>query len=230
MDIRKTYNTIYIFFMRFLKLLGSVAFTSALLASCCNQEKCGANKEGNCDKGNCTKVNQTIETIKTRRSCRIFNPDSMPSKEVLAQIAEAGTWAPTGMGTQNPIILVVTQKEMRDRIMRMNAKVMEKDSIDPFYGAPCMMIVLCKKDNNLTVYDGTTVMTTLMLAAKSLGVESCWIHRAKEEFETEEGKAILKDLGIEGEYEGIGHVALGYANGEIPAPKERKPDYIHWIE
>ena len=218
--------------MKFIKLMGSMAIASALLASCsqskceqnkCEQSKCEQSSEKKCCKG-------TLETIKTRRSCRVFNPDSMPSKDVLSKIAEAGTWAPTGMGTQNPIILVVTKKEMRDRIVKMNAKVMGKDSIDPFYGAPCMMIVLCKKDNNLTVYDGTTVMTILMLAAKSLGVESCWIHRAKEEFESEEGKAILKDLGIEGEYEGIGHVALGYANGEIPAPKERKPDYIHWIE
>ncbi len=211
--------------MKLTKLMGCMAITSALLASCSGQNN-ETTQNGACSKNG---VNQTIETIKTRRSCRIFNPDSMPSKEVLAQIAEAGTWAPTGMGTQNPIILVVTKKEMRDRIVKMNAKVMGKDSIDPFYGAPCMMIVLSKKEGT-TVYDGTTVMTTLMLAAKSLGVESCWIHRAKEEFESEEGKAILKDLGIEGEYEGIGHVALGYANGEIPAPKERKPDYIHWIE
>lgn len=213
--------------MKLFKFFTGVLMASALMASCTNNNdsKCENSKESKC----CNGSNPTIETIKTRRSCRVFNPDSMPSKEILSQIAEAGTWAPTGMGTQNPIIIVVTKKEMRDRIMKMNAKIMGKEDVDPFYGAPAMMVVLSKKEGT-TVYDGTCVMTTLMLAAKSLGVETCWIHRAKEEFESEEGKAILKELGIEGEYEGIGHVALGYANGEIPAPKARKADYIHWIE
>lgn len=213
--------------MKLFKFFTGLLMASALMASCTNNNdsKCENSKESKC----CNGSNPTIETIKTRRSCRVFNPDSMPSKEILSQIAEAGTWAPTGMGTQNPIIIVVTKKEMRDRIMKMNAKIMGKEDVDPFYGAPAMMVVLSKKEGT-TVYDGTCVMTTLMLAAKSLGVETCWIHRAKEEFESEEGKAILKELGIEGEYEGIGHVALGYANGEIPAPKARKADYIHWIE
>lgn len=205
--------------MKLTPIIAGALFGTALLASCASESTANNGQSGN----------QTIETIKARRSCRVFNPDSMPSKEVLSQIAEAGTWAPTGMGTQNPIILVVTKKEMRDRIMNMNAKIMGAEGKDPFYGAPAMMVVLSKKEGT-TVYDGTCVMTTLMLAAKSLGVESCWIHRAKEEFESEEGKAILKDLGIEGDYEGIGHVALGYANGEIPAPEARKADYVHWIE
>ncbi|MCQ2192920.1 MAG: nitroreductase [Paludibacteraceae bacterium] len=218
--------------MNILRLMTGAILAGALMSSCtsnCNGGKCEKENAKCCEKKCENGANSTIETIKTRRSCRVFNADSMPSKEVLSQIAEAGTWAPTGMGTQNPIILVVTKKEMRDRIMKMNAKVMGKEDMDPFYGAPCMMIVLSKKEGT-TVYDGTCVMTTLMLAAKSLGVESCWIHRAKEEFESEEGKAILKDLGIEGEYEGIGHVALGYAKSEIPAPAPRKADYIHWIE
>ena len=100
---------------------------------------------------------------------------------------------------------------------------------DPFYGAPCMLIVLVKESPN-AMYDGATVMQTLMLAAQSLGVNSIWIHRAKEEFESEEGKEILRQLGIEGDYVGIGHVALGYADSELPAPKPRKPDYIHWAK
>ena len=100
---------------------------------------------------------------------------------------------------------------------------------DPFYGAPCMLIVLVKESPN-AMYDGPIVMQTLMLAAQSLGVNSIWIHRAKEEFESEEGKEILRQLGIEGDYIGIGHVALGYADSELPAPKPRKADYIHWAK
>lgn len=174
-------------------------------------------------------MNEVIKAIMQRRSCRNFDPDRMPSTEDLQLIAEAGTWAPTSMGAQNPIIIAVTNRELRDRISRMNAAVMGKPDTDPFYGAPCMMIVLVKESPN-AAYDGPIVMQTLMLAAQSLGINSIWIHRAKEEFESAEGKQILRDLGIEGEYIGIGHVALGYAAAPIPEPKPRKEDYIHWAK
>ena len=171
---------------------------------------------------------ETLTTLKTRRSCRAYKPDHI-GEEKLNAIVEAGTFAPTGMGKQSPIILVVKDKEVRDQLAKINAAVLGAD-IDPFYGAPDVVVVLADKSMPTYVYDGSLVMGNMMNAAADLGVASCWVHRAKEEFESEEGKAILKELGIEGEYEGIGHVALGYANGEIPAPKERKPDYIHWIE
>lgn len=174
-------------------------------------------------------MNETLSTIHTRRSCRQFNPDKMPSRQVLEQIAEAGTWAPTSMGAQNPIIVVVTNKALRNRISRMNAAIMGKPDSDPFYGAPCMMIVLVKESPNAS-YDGPIVMQTLMLAAESLGINSIWIHRAYEEFQSSEGKQILADLGIDGNYIGIGHVALGYALQPLPEPKPRKQDYIHWAE
>ena len=103
------------------------------------------------------------------------------------------------------------------------------EDFDPFYGAPCLCIVLVKESVN-AAYDGPIVMQNLMLAAESLGVNSCWIHRAKEEFETEEFKQILRDLGVEGNYIGIGHVALGYTTAPIPAPKPRKEDYIYWVK
>lgn len=173
-------------------------------------------------------MNEVIKNIMERRSCRSFDPNRMPTTDLIQQIAEAGTWSPTSRGQQHPIIIAVTNKEMRDRISRMNAAVMGADS-DPFYGAPCMLIVLVKESEN-AMYDGPIVMQTMMLAAHSLGLNTCWIHRAKEEFESEEGKQILKDLGIDGNYIGIGHVALGYANAPIPEPKPRKEDYIHWIQ
>ena len=173
-------------------------------------------------------MNEVIKNIMSRRSCRSFDPDKIPSEDILRQIAEAGTWAPTGMGYQKPIILAVTNKEMRDRISKMNAEIMGVKS-DPFYGAPAMFIVLVENWANAQ-YDGPCVMQTLMLAAESLGVNTCWIHRAKEEFESEEGKQILRDLGIEGDYIGIGHVALGFAAKPLQEPKPRKADYIYWIK
>lgn len=172
--------------------------------------------------------NLVIQNIMQRRSCRTFDPNRIPSDKLIQQVAEAGTWAPTSMGMQNPIILAITNQSLRNKISKMNAQIMGSDS-DPFYGAPCMLIVLVKQSTN-AVYDGSIVMQTMMLAAESLGLNTCWIHRAKEEFESEEGKQILHDIGIEGDYIGIGHLAIGYSNLPIPEPRPRKKDYIFWAK
>ena len=110
----------------------------------------------------------------------------------------------------------------------MNAAMMGADN-DPFYGAPVVLVVLANKDVRTAVYDGSLVMGNLMLAAHEMGVSSCWIHRAKEMFESEEGKAILKDLGIEGNYEGIGNCILGYADCPAPEARPRKENYVYYI-
>lgn len=171
-------------------------------------------------------MEQTLQDIKTRRSCRSYKPDMVP-RDVLEKIVEAGTWAATGMGRQSPMILAVTDKGLRDRLSKMNAAIMGRDQ-DPFYGAPVVLVVLADKNVPTHVYDGSLVMGNLMLAAHALGISSCWIHRAKEEFESDEGKAILCELGIEGEWEGIGHCILGYAAAEPAAPKARKENYVVW--
>ena len=144
----------------------------------------------------------TLDTIKTRRSIRKYKSDAIP-EEILNKIIEAGSYAPSGMGRQPVIILAVTNKELRDRLSKLNADVMHSTN-DPFYGAPVVLVVLADKNAPTHVYDGSLVMENLMLAAHDLGIGSCWIHRAKEVFESEEGKEILKSLGIEGDYEGIG--------------------------
>lgn len=170
-----------------------------------------------------------MQNMLTRRSVRKYKPDMVP-KGVLEKILEAGTWAPTGVNRQAPIILAVTDKAMRDRLSRMNAAVAGMDG-DPFYGAPVVLVVLSNKSVCPTyLHDGSLVMGNLMLAAHAMGVSSCWIHRAQEEFASDEGKAILRDLGIEGDYVGIGHCILGYADGPEPAPKPRKDNYVYWIE
>lgn len=170
---------------------------------------------------------ETLTTLKARRSCRAYKPELI-EEEKLNAIIEAGTYAATGMGKQSPIIIAVTDKAMRDRLSGMNAAILGAD-MDPFYGAPELLIVLADKKVPTHVYDGSLVMGNLMNAAADLGVASCWIHRAKEEFESEEGKAILKDLGIEGDYEGIGHLILGYAAQPEAAPAPRKEGYVYRI-
>lgn len=173
-------------------------------------------------------MSKVIEKMITRRSIRSYKSDMIP-KETIEKIIEAGTYAATGRGFQSPIIIAVTNKEMRDRLSKMNAEIMGTDT-DPFYNAPVVLIVLANKKYPTYLYDGSLVMGNLMLAAHDLGIGSCWIHRAKEEFESPEGKEILKSLGIEGDYEGIGHCVLGYVNGEVPEAKPRKEDYVYFVE
>ena len=167
---------------------------------------------------------ETLTTLKTRRSCRAYKPDHV-EEEKLNAILEAGTYAATGMGKQSPIILVVKDPAVREKLAKLNAAAMGMD-IDPFYGAPELLVVLANKAVPTYLYDGSLVMGNMMNAAADLGVASCWVHRAKEEFESEEGRSILKELGIEGNYEGIGNLILGYAAGPAPSPAPRKADYI----
>ena len=131
-------------------------------------------------------MNESIKNMIERRSIHSFKPDAMVSKEDMDAIIEAGTYAATGMGMQSPIIIAVTNKETRDQLSKMNATIMRRD-MDPFYGAPVVLIVLADKNRPTHIYDGSLVMGNLMNAAASLGIGSCWIHRAKEEFESEEG-------------------------------------------
>jgi len=172
-------------------------------------------------------VNETLKTLIERRSCRSYKSDPIPT-EVLDQILEAGSYAATGMGKQSPIMIAVTDKKTRDQLSKMNAAVMGASN-DPFYGAPVVIVVLANRAVPTYLYDGSLVMGNLMNAAHSLGIASCWIHRAKEEFDSAEGKAILKDLGIEGDYEGIGHCILGYAAQENKTAAPRKEKYIYRI-
>lgn len=166
-------------------------------------------------------MNETLKVMETRRSCRNFDKKKMVSAEDIEAIVKAGTYAPTGRGKQSPIIIAVTNKELRDQIATENAKIMGTD-MDPFYGAPVILIVLADKTIPTYKYDGSLVMGNLMNAAESLGLGSIWIHRAKEEFES--------DFGIDGDYEGIGHCAIGYAAVPAPASAPRKGNYVYYVK
>ena len=173
-------------------------------------------------------MNETLKVLETRRSCRNFDREKMVPEEDIQAIVKAGTYAATGMGRQSPIIIAVTNQELRDKLSAENAKIMGTDT-DPFYGAPVILIVLADKSVPTYMYDGSLVMGNLMNAAESLGINSIWIHRAKEEFESEEGKALLKKWGIEGDYEGIGHLVLGYAAAPLKEAAPRKADYVYYV-
>ena len=171
---------------------------------------------------------EVLKAICERRSARSYKSAPVP-QELIEQVVKAGTYAATGMNRQSPIILAVTNREMRDKLSKMNADVMGSDK-DPFYGAPVVLVVLADKSVPTYVYDGSLVMGNMMLAAHTLGLGSCWIHRAKQEFDSPEGKEILAQLGITGDYEGIGHCILGYPEGGLPAEKPRKENYVYWMK
>ena len=174
-------------------------------------------------------MNEIIKAMEERRSIRSFKPD-MPAEADIEQILEAGLYAPSGMGKQDVITIAVTNKEIRDRLAEDNRKIGGwKEGFDPFYGAPVILIVLAKKGSFTCVYDGSLVMGNLMLAAHSLGLGSIWIHRAKEEFEMEEYKNLLADLGVEGEWEGIGQCAVGYVNGDQPEAAPRAKNRLFYV-
>lgn len=172
-------------------------------------------------------MNETLQTLKNRRSVRAYLPKQIKEEE-LQQILEAGIYAPTGMGAQSSIMVVVQDKETISYLSKLNAEVMGSTS-DPFYGAPTVIIVLADKNRGTCVEDGSLVIGNMMNAAASLGVGSCWIHRAKEVFESSEGKELLKKWGIHGDYIGVGNCILGYADGELPAAKPRKENYIYRV-
>lgn len=175
-------------------------------------------------------MSAVLNAMKERRSARKYKADMVP-QEIIDQIIEAGLYAASGKGGQNAIIIQVTNRELRDKLSEMNREIGGwQEGFDPFYGAPVVLIVLGKKSWFTHVYDGSLVMGNLMLAAHDLGVGSCWIHRAKEEFETQWGRDFLKSLGIEEEYEGIGHCILGYVDGDLPKAAERHENRVFYVK
>jgi len=175
-------------------------------------------------------MNEIIKAMEERRSIRKFKPE-MPPMSQIEQIVEAGLYAANARGKQATITVAVTNKSLRDKLAKINCRIGGWDEgFDPFYGAPVILIVLADKNWSIRVYDGSLVLGNMMLAAHSLGLGSIWIHRAKEEFELPEYKQLLKELGVEGEWEGIGHCAVGYIDGELPQAAPRKDGRVFWAK
>ena len=164
-----------------------------------------------------------LENLKERRSIRKYKLEQV-SDAHLDAILEAGLYAASGMNTQNTVMVAVRDKETRDQLSRMNAEVMGTTA-DPFYGAPCVVVVLVEPERYTAVEDGSLVMGNLMQAAYDIGLGSCWIHRARQMFESEEGKALLRKWGLREDLIGVANCVLGYPD-EVPAPKPRREGRI----
>lgn len=175
-------------------------------------------------------MNDVLKAIRERRSIRSFSPE-LPSRDALEAIIEAGLFAASGKGQQSAVIAAITNPALRERLRMMNCRIGGwREDFDPFYGAPVLLLVLADRSNPNHVYDGSLVMGNLMLAAHSLGLGSIWINRARQEFDSDEGREILRELGIEGDWEGIAHCAVGYIHGSVPPAAPRRESRVFWAE
>lgn len=174
-------------------------------------------------------MSEVLENIKTRRSIRKFKQDCVP-QDLIDKVVEAGLYAASGRGQQSPVIVVITNKEMREKISKLNAEIFGRPGFDTFYGAPIYILVAANKANNTAVYDGSLVLGNMMLEAHDLGLGTCWIHRAKESMEYPLYKELFKSLGIEGDFEGVGHLSLGYIDGDNPKVIARKENRVFYVK
>ena len=172
--------------------------------------------------------NEILRALRERRSVKKYKTTPI-EEETLDAILETATYTPTGRNLQSPIMVVVRDAETREQLRRMNAEILGNPDSDPFYGAPVIVIVLADRSVRTYIEDGSLVMGNLMNAAYAVGVDSCWIHRARQEFDSEEGKALLRKWGINGDYAGIGHCILGYRDCDYPAVRPRKENYIYKV-
>lgn len=170
-------------------------------------------------------MNEIIKAMTERRSCRSFSREPVP-QELLEQVLLAGTFAANGRGRQAGKIVVLIDPEVIGELERRNAAIMGAPESHPFYGAPVVLLVLADPEVATAVEDGALVMGNLMLAAHSVGLGSCWIHRARQEFDAPEGKALLRQWGIPERYIGVGHCILGVPTGEYREAAPRKADFI----
>lgn len=173
-------------------------------------------------------MNDILDVIVSRRSVKKFK-NQMVEEELISKVIKAGMYAPSGKNKQSPIIVAITNKEVRDKLSKICAELRGID-FDPYYGAPALLVVLADKDWFTYIYDGSVVIENMLLEAHSLGLGACWIHHTKETWETSFGKELLKKLGITGNYEGIGTCVLGYPDVKLMEPLERKSNYVYYVK
>ena len=170
-------------------------------------------------------MNEVTKTLCERRSIRKFKDEQIP-RDVLDEILKCGTFAPNGKSKQSAKIVVVQNRELIEEIAATNGSFVNKAGLNPFYNAPTLVIVFADKNVSTYVEDGCAVISNILNAAFSLGVDSCWVHRAKETFETDFGKKLMAKWGISDDYVGIGNALLGYRDMIMPPAMPRKADYI----
>jgi nitroreductase len=169
-------------------------------------------------------MNETIKTLLERRSIRKFKLEQIKEGELNA-ILEAGMYAPSGANQQSALFVVIQDKQTLKKLSAMNASVLGKD-IDPYYNAPTLILVFADRSKVTPVEDASLALGNMFNAAASLGIGSCWVHRAKQMFETEEGKDLMKKWGVTGDHIGVGSCILGYPDGEHPKAAPRKDNFV----
>jgi nitroreductase len=172
--------------------------------------------------------NESVKLLRERRSVRQFKNEQV-SRETLDEILDIATFAPSGKGLQNPMMVAVREPETLDKLRKMNAEILGAD-IDPYFGAPTIVVVFSPTDGSTYVEDACCVLTYITLAAKALGVATCWIHRERAMFKTEEGKRLKAEWGVPEKYVAIDGIALGYQDGNDPVPAPRKAGNVKWVE
>jgi nitroreductase len=170
-------------------------------------------------------MNEVVKSLVERRSIRSYKKEQV-SEEQLRDIVLAGEYAPSGMGAQSAVMVVVQDPEVIRLLSRLNAEAMNQSDTDPFYGAPTVIAVLADSTVPTYLYDGALVVGNLMNAAHAVGVDSCWIHRARETFAGAEGKTLLRKWGLSDDYVGVGNCILGYRNCGYPPASPRKANYV----
>jgi len=173
-------------------------------------------------------MNETIKTLLNRRSIRKYKSEQITDEE-LNVVLEAGKFAPSGANKQSALFIVVQNKEMIKKITKMNADVIGSN-IDPYYGAPTIILVLADKSKATPIEDASIAIGNMFNAAYSIGLGSCWVHRTKQMFESEEGTALLKEWGVEGDYVGVGSCILGYSDCDLPNAGPRKEKFVVMVK
>lgn len=173
-------------------------------------------------------MNETINSMIKRRTIRKYKQEQITDGELNA-VLEAGLYAPSGANQQSAVFIVVQNKDVIKKLTKMNAEFFGKD-IDTYYGAPTIVLVLADKNKRTPVEDGSLALGNMYNAAYSLGLGACWVHREKQMFESEEGLALLKEWGVEGDFIGVGALTLGYPDCELPAPSSRNDNRVFFVK
>lgn len=174
-------------------------------------------------------MNETMKTLLNRRSIRKYKPEQITDEELNA-VLEAGKYAPSGANQQSALFIAIQDKSVIEKVSKMNAAVMGKTDIDPYYGAPTVILVFADKSKVTPVEDASLALGNMYNAAYSLGLGSCWVHRTGQMFDTDEGKTLLKDWGVVGDYIGVGSCILGYPDCEQPTAAPRKDHSVILIK
>ena len=178
-------------------------------------------------------MKDALEVLYNRRAIRKFKSEQIKDEDLDA-ILKAGTFAPTGMGLQSPLIVSIQNPEDVATLNRLSLQIMNANGGPrreglPYYGAPTIILIFYTeraKSDYFGILDSASVCTNMLNAAYALGLGTCWIHRCKEVFELEEGKALLKKWNITEKVVGVASIALGYPDMPNPEPKPRREGYI----